>query len=446
MADAVRAYVSGSMLPLVLKCAPAGVLPRVMRVGTKDRMGSALHEHMRDRALFGLPGAMDRLPIVAAAWELDERDSGIFVARARHFEWSPPRRAVAEAALCLCEDGSVVRVEGGRGVYERLPPGALLPLQLDLMWAEPEPLYMDGDGRVRCPPDSVLMCPDLKTGDPRWVDPVERNAQTLAAAVLGARFTGATKALPMIIFWGRGQGIWDVPDHYLDAAGLDAGEAMLRSAIARVADNRRRYLAHEPLDYVVGQHCTFCDAQTYCGAKVGALKRYLDDPAPLDPMQLTPLQAAKLAELEPQFSRFAELAHDALAAYTEANGPIAISGGRMWGPFGRTSSELDPDVTRRVLGEEIGERDARHAFAEETSKAAVERAIKSSHNRNGIKKQVAAAMRRVMARIREAGGMTDKTATCYGVHLPEPEVDAGAPAGAPRLPPNLEGVPIDGDP
>jgi hypothetical protein len=438
----MRTYVSGSALPLAAKCPSSAVLPKVLKIGEKDKIGSALHEHNRDRVQYGMSEAIARLDQVAEAYELDERERNIFRGRAYGFEWNPPRGAMAEVALCLCDDGTAVVTGGGRGRYDDLPPNAVLPMQIDILWAEPEPLYRDGL-RIVCPPESVLWVGDLKTGRDAWVDPVERNLQTLGGLVAAARLTGAKYAVPAIIYWEKGLGTWDVPLHPLDAAGIDAAEAIVRQAVARVDEQRRRYVAGEPMEFTTGQHCTYCDAQTHCPAKITAIKRVLGDPRPLDATALTPLQARNMAEMLASIEMFAKGARDALTQYTNVYGPIDVGHGKAWGAYSQPRTEMDPTIALQVLADEIGAEAAAAAFGTETSRARIEDAVKAAHKAKGITRQVSPAMRRVMGAIKERGGLIDGKRTCYGIHQAEAEPEA-EPVIA-LLPSTAADLPIDGD-
>lgn len=438
-----RYLFSGSMLPLVAKCRPAGVLPRVGRIGDRDRMGNALHEHARDRLLYGIDGAVERLGAVAQAWHLDEREESIMRARAMGFEFTPPRGAMPEIALCLCDDGRVEVVEGGRGVYERLPEGGTLPTQIDIFWAEPLPLYLDAAGRVRCPPDSVLYVGDYKTGQETFVDDVERNLQTMLGCVLAAKWTGARFAIPAIIYWRKGKGIWDVPPAPYDAAALAQAEQGILQLHAEAAETKRRIAAGDPVTYTTGRHCTFCDAETYCTAKVASMKRYLDDPRPLDATQLTADQALHLARVEAQIARFSENLRGVLVAYTKARGPIPeVAPGKSWGAYTKPTSSIDGAVALEALAQEIGSDDANKALKVEVSKSAMEEAIKASHKRSGIARQVSAAMRRVLGRVRAGGGFVDGLQIRFGLHATVP----GKPADPYAITmPGDEDLQIDGD-
>jgi hypothetical protein len=440
----MRRYLSGSTLPLVQRCGAAAVLPQVKRIGDKDRMGSAWHEHMDDRAMLGISGAVSRLGEIAESWHLNEVETSIFRARAMSFEWSPPRGAMPEIALCLCEDGRVEVVRGGRGTYEGLPPDAILPTQIDVFWAEPEPLYRDEQGRVRCPPGSVLIVGDYKSGLETYVDPVERNAQALASMVIAARWTGAQYAQPAIIFIRKGKGLWDMARAVYDAAAIDMAEQLVRSIVRRGDEQRALYQAGQPLTYVTGRHCTYCDSEIYCAAKTAVLKRYMNDPAPLDPTALTADQAQQIAALEAQAKSFATTIRAALVCYAQANGQVTLPDGKQWGPYLVPESDLDPAIALSSLGEEIGPEAAALAMKTKITKGGIDAAIAAEHKRRGIARQKAPAVRRVLGRMRAAGVITDRQKVGYGLHAASDVADPAAIVVATERA-SYEGEPIDGD-
>lgn len=402
---------TGSSLGLAAKCPPSHVLPQVRRSGGRDRSGSAMHEHLMLRARLGMGDAVNQLAETARKFDLDEKETAIFIARARSFEWSPPRGTITELSLCLMEDGRVTRIEGGRGTYKR-PPGAVLPIQIDAFWAEPTPLYLE-EGRVRCPPESTLWVVDFKTGKEVWVDPVERNWQARAGVAIAAHWVGATQAVPAIVYVRKGQGVWDCPDSPYDVHELDAIAHDVKRALGRVRDERSKFARRLPMNFNEGQHCTYCDAEVYCTAKVGQLKAFLDDPAPFAPATLSLAQTRKLAQMLPSIDRFAVNARAALKAATK-QAPIEMAPGLYWGPHLDDATEIRPEVALQILGEEIGEEAARQAVAASTSRAAIEAAIKAAHAEQGIARKVAPATRRVMARLKEAGGLVTTPKVRFG--------------------------------
>lgn len=423
---------TGSSLGLAAKCPPSHVLPQVRRSGGRDRSGSAMHEHLMLRARLGMSGAVDQLSETAAKFDLDEKETAIFIARAKSFEWSPPRGTITELSLCLMEDGTVTRIEGGRGTYKR-PPGAVLPIQIDAFWAEPTPLYLE-EGRVRCPPESTLWVVDFKTGKEIWVDPVERNWQARAGVAIAARWVGALQAIPAIAYVRKGQGVWDCPDAPYGAEELDAIAFDVNRALGRVRDERSKLSRRLPLNFNEGQHCTYCDAEVYCTAKVGQLKAFLDDPAPFAPGALQSAQIRRLAQMLPSIDRFAANARAALKAATK-QAPVEMAPGLYWGPHLEDDTEILPGVALEILAEEIGVEAARQAVAASTSRAAIEAAIKAAHAEQGIARKVAPATRRVMARLKDAGGLVTAPKVRFGAFKSEqPPVPLGGVAELPAVP------------
>lgn len=434
-------WVSGSALATAVKCAASLVLPRILGVTiSASRIGSALHEHIRQRNLYGVAAAVEMLPDLALRFDLDEDEESLFIARAKAFQWSPPKGAVAELALCLFADGSVRAVHGGKGVYD-LPADARIPAQIDIFWAEPEPLYRDGD-RIVCPPNSVLWVVDFKSGKEDYVEAAERNPQALAGCVLAAKFTGARLAVPAIIYLRKGDGIWDVSDHVLDAPALARTEAALVAAVEDVQRQREAHARGLPLVYREGPHCTFCRARHACPAHVGTLRRWLDDPNPIEPGAIPPAQLARLAELAPSFHRFARSVDAALRAHVEATGaPIIMSDGRAWGPRPKPTESFDPEAALAALAAETSPEDAASAVQRKVSKAKIEEVVERVHARKGIRKKKAASMRAIYGRISTAGGIRKGTKIEWGPYKPTvlPQVERHAQLAA------LAMLPIDGD-
>jgi hypothetical protein len=443
-----RAIASGSSLGRVMVCPPSALLPRVDHEGT-NKGGNALHDHLRDRAVLGIEAAMDRLERVAEDWRLDDTESSIFFARARSFEWVPPRGAGAEIALALHEDGEVRRAEGGRGRYD-LDASAIFPATIDVMWAEPAPLLWPDDrhGAPACPPESTLWVCDYKTGDDANVEAAETNPQALASAVLAARWTGAKRVVPAIVYVRRGPGVWDAPEHWLGHEELRAFADKIRRALLRVEEAREAIARGEAPEYVESKHCTWCPAESRCPAKTASLKHFLgDDAVSVDDAPLTSAQARRLATLLPSFGALEKRARAALQAYVRKNGPITITDdGVVWGPREKRSTSVLANVALPILAEEVGQELADAAVTPaKLSRDAIHEAIKESHLQRGLKRQVSSAERRVFARVGAAGGLLSEPVTSWGAHRPPPPEPPPLEEVLRRSVLNLEGVEIDGD-
>lgn len=440
----LQGWVSGSALAAGIKCAASAVLWRVLGSGSSaSTIGSALHEHIRHRNLYGVSSAVEMLPELAARFELDEDETALFIARAKAFEWSPPRGSVAELALCLFEDGRVEAVRGGKGQYDDLPPDALVPAQIDLFWAEPTPLFREGD-RIVCPPESTLWVVDFKSGREDYVDAAEQNAQAVAGAVLAGKYTGAQRVISGIVFLRKGQGIWDIPDFVYDRALLDHSEKILRDAVSAVREQADRHRRGLPLAYREGMHCNLCRARHACPAHLASIKGWLAEPNPIEPGALSDEQARRLAEIAPSLRRFVASIDAALRVHVEeSQRPIELSDGRRWGPHAKGAEVFDPDKAVEALAVEVGPEKAAKAIKRTISKQAIERVIKADHAEREIKRKGAEAMRGVYGRLRAADGIRKVARVQWGVFKPPRE-----------LPPDderahsiaaLHGIPMDGD-
>lgn len=440
---AIQEWVSGSALGLAVKCSASAVLPRVLGLsGEPARIGSALHDHIRHRNIYGVAAALEMLDQLAVAHELSEDEAELFKVRARAFEWSPPKGAIAEVALCLFDDGRVEVVRGGKGQYEKIP-GALVPTQIDLFWSEPEPLRRVGD-RIVCPPGSILWVVDFKSGKEQYVDPAGRNAQVLAGCVTAGKLTGAERVMPAIVYLRKGQGIWDVADHWLDREALAKVEHVLASAVHAVRKARRDYPRGLPLTYTEGAHCGFCRARNACPAHLASLKSWLDVTGPLEIGALPTHQIQRLAELAPSFMRFAMSVPAALRAHVEATGqPIVMSDGKVWGPYAKPIEIWDAEKAVAALAAEVGKEKAAAALPPlKISKARIEKVVKADHAERGIIRKGAAAMRGVWARLKSADGIREVVRTQWGPHKPDPKPPV---AHVHAVIAELHGLPIDGD-
>lgn len=453
LALTTRAMFTGSSLDRVRKCPPSAVLHQIRSAGDRADIGSAMHEHMAIRTTRGVAVAVELLDETIRRWGLDEKMAGILRARCMHFEWCPPRGAIAEQALCLCEDGRVVTVKGGRGHYPDLPAGGFYALTIDVMWSEPEPLIFDvcqecgGEGKLhhhpcfldgcdhiedacaacggeplppRCPPGSVLWAGDYKTGSEANVEGVEHNAQVLSGALLAAIWTGAETVLPAVIYPRKGKGIWDLPEHSFGRADLAPIQEMLLDTWARVKEQQRKLAAGEPLDFRVGSQCTYCPAEVRCAAKIGMLKAFIGQPVPTAQDEFSDEELAQLAETLPQIERLAEGMKRVLKKISDVR-PLAISGGRLWGPHPVPQTVIVPSIAVPILAKEVGEGRAKQAVEETISQKAMEQAVKEVHAERGIVRKVAPTMRGLMAQIGQAGGLLSEEETWYSPYKPAAE-------------------------
>jgi hypothetical protein len=416
---------SSSALPLVHRCAASYAIPHGGRSGNdKARMGDALHEHMDHRAKYGITSAMESALEIARAHNLSETETSIFLARCRHFEWSPPRGSFGEVALCLLEDGTVVQMKGGKGLYV-WPKDRVTGGTLDLMWSEPAPLDLSDPTHPRCPPGSVLIVPDVKSGEETYVEPVESNMQILTNAVLAAIWTGATRVLPATIFWRKGMGEWDVPlngdgkARPWNEADMRRHIAVVRADMAAVREQQRKAAAGEPLDLIEGVQCTFCPARARCSLHNAQLQMIVTGKmSPVGDSPLTDHQRTWLADRLGAFEVIAKEIREVLRSDVEATGrPIPMSNENEWGPYPKPQTTILADLAMPILEEELGEH-AQDVVERSISRSAIKVAAKAVLEERGEKRGVAGIERRIFAKFGEAGALVTEAKIVYGAHKP----------------------------
>jgi len=295
-----------------------------------------------------------------------------------------------------------------------------MPMTVDLLWSEPAPLERHDDGRVVCPPGSLLWVVEYKSGDDVHVAPVEYNPQALGGALLAARFTGAERVVPAIVYVRKGEGLWDVLPHYLGETELVEIERELRDTARRVDEQLARLTRGEELDpraFTTGPHCTYCDAQAHCPPKTAALKRFLGEAVDFREGALREDQAIRLAEQLPQGEAFLRQVREALQHYVEENGPVPLSDGRVWGPNPKAATSIKARVALPVLRAELGDR-ALDAFT--TTREAIERVVAQKLEDEKVVRGKAPAMRKVMGALDAAGAIARRTENWWQAHTPRP--------------------------
>ena len=372
-----RALFTGSTRARVRVCPPSAVLPAVRSTGP-DKVGNVIHDHLALRVDHGIDAAVEAIPALCARWGLSDEEAGIARARCMSFEYTPPRGAIAEVALCLFDDGHVEQVRGARGEYD-LPPGGIFALTIDLLWAEKAPLRWEGDRPV-CPPGSVLWVADYKTGVETRVEPVEQNAQVLAACLLAARWTGAEMVAPAVILVRKGRGIWDVPESYLGPVQLKAIEDELLAELGRVVLAKKALDEGRPLEgFTTGAHCEFCPAESGCPAKTSRLLALLGESSERGDQPLTVDQFRRILPMVSQFEQAANAIKRAARAHVETTGqPIPLDDGKAWGPHPTKKKELVAAVALPILADQVGKELAGKAAKLTISREAVEKAFAAS--------------------------------------------------------------------
>ncbi len=408
-----RRLVTLSGLQRASICTASVVLPRYDSRSPAASLGSALHEVI-ERRITGEPMPPET---IANAYELTGFDRGRFLSLCRSFDPKVPAGTLAEVALGMFDDGSVGEVDGGKGEYVAAPGLNMYTAgTIDAMWSDP-PLSES----KRCPEGGTLWIVDWKTGDEGNVAPPATNWQLRGAAVLAAEWTGAKRVVPMLCFIDGTcpEGRWDIGAAIEDAELTAIGSTMT-DILADIDTAATAYETGEGPRATTGPHCEHCPARPGCPAHVAEVRALLAAYKPGD--ALTPLDAASaahLAGLLPAARKVLKMAEDAVKAYAQANGPIPLADGRIFGPQHAKRDTYATRVSYEALAREIGDEAADEAFS--TSKGAIYDAIGAAHEKTGIKRKKGAAVAKVLAEIAEKGGKTSRVIELWKAHY------AGAP-------------------
>jgi hypothetical protein len=430
-----------SKLGEAARCIGSAVLPRMD--GVEGDEGNAIHQYVDTLIREGREAANDALPAILTRWNIDEERASYVTWRARRFEPEVPEGALSEVALCLLEDGSVVRVNGARGKYE-MPDGGLVAGTIDVVFSAPLPFVVLGDVR-RAPTDGKLWVTDWKSGSPEHVASIERNWQVRAAALLAGRFLGVPSGgvVPAICFLPASakddpRGTWRKPEHTLDEADLDAIDVELRELVAKVRAADARFTAGGVAalvpDLTAGPHCRTCPARLACPAfesEARALVRALLDGGETFALRLPGVEdlddvsAARLLSYRSFAQKLKDGLDRLLQAYVLSTGRALHAGDREWGPVAAERKVYDPQVLFTSLVEtleQIVPRDDAEALANDAFKTS-DRAVKASlkaailQKRGEVKRgDVGRLAGAVFGKAKERGGLRMEPTVKWAFH------------------------------
>lgn len=335
---------SASKLELAMRCAGSAVYPRTERLEEAAQKGQAIHEYLRLLASMSREEALARVPdeYRARCEDIDVSALPLGV------EWQ------AEVALAYDVEAEATRLVGldiGRRYGERQAPGEMF-MSLDTA------AVVDGVGFVG----------DWKTGQGR-VTSAQDNWQLKAQALAYARWKGVEEVSVAVV---------KLPADgtpYFDVAVLDAFELAL--AASELRELYRRVTAAE-VTPVMGEHCRYCPAFESCPAQGKLIARMARSPEQIEADvldMLTPENAARAYERLRAVDAVMKRVWKAVFAYVRER-PIRLEDGSLFGEVEVEKEVLDAAVVRRVLTQMHGQDVADVACDFETSKAAVERALR----------------------------------------------------------------------
>lgn len=384
---------SASKVGLAMVCPASAVLPKTDRLNDAADEGHGIHAFMRSLPSMSREEALARVQ--------DE-----YRTRCEDIDLDllpPPSLWKAETAFAYDVETEGVRFLGydiGRNYGPRETPTEMF-MSLDALIIE----------------EGVATVLDWKTGRGR-LPPADDNWQLRVQALAVQRHTGCELVRVAVV---------RLPDGgkpYFDWA--EFGEFDLAMFASELRELARR-LEKPEVTPVMGEHCRYCPAFEACPGQGRLLARMAGDSEQLmrDVLDtLTPETAWKAYERVRAVEGVLKRMWTALFAYAQET-PIVLGDGTVFGPVETQKEELDAGVVRQVLGELHGPEVAEKACDFETSKAAIERALRlvyESRKAAGQGTTLKALKDEALAAIREAGGASVKLQTKVKEHQPREEV------------------------
>lgn len=376
---------TGSGVERAIHCIASTILPRVDSHGAAAEAGNWRHAFFAavngglefDKALLLVPEELRR-GIESIDWSMLEGLGHLQSELALAYD------VEKETTRIIGED--IGRQYGELGVSE-------IAMTLDLAGAEL---------------DAVLVA-DLKTGRGH-VTPARHNWQLRVGALAMARLQKVDSARVALILAPEGsQPRWDIAP--LDAFDLADAAQQLR-AMARLVEHEqelaRKGTRVPPMK--MGEWCRYCPAKLYCPAHTAMVRRFAGQPeeAVKDFKQL--LTNATVKEAYFKWRLLKQLLGDvegSLKAWATET-PIDLGEGRRFGKLETSETELDGPIARAALQQLHGVEVADKAFEFETSKAAINRALRGVYEKKkqaGEKVTIKALEEEALEQIRLAGGL-----------------------------------------
>lgn len=277
----------------------------------------------------------------------------------------------------------------------------------------------------------VLYLLDYKTGH-GYVPAARVNMQLRTAALAAARALQAqgvsvSEVRVGIAYIRRGREDEAWFDHAeFSLEDLEMIELQIHEMLDRQTEQRRRLHAIEAgtpeatrLDYVTGEHCTYCASFPWCEPKMRLLQAVCNEPAAVEAKLMEPMTDQQMAEAYRRWKASKDVTKRAGAIiYAGASAhPIPLGDGRFLGMKAVPKEALDGDVVWEVLearAAALPEGDTRDslpllAVKFTATKGGLADAGKALADALGMKRAGAKMTRELTEEIRGRNGIVDKT-------------------------------------
>jgi RecB family exonuclease len=379
----MRRELSASGLHRALACPASAVLPHVRETSPAATRGTVIHRYLEAIARGAKPEqALEAVPSEHRT-VCEAIDVGALPA-------CDPETFRSEVALAFDTATGWAR-ELGSGIsraYAGLDPTEI-PGTADVL----------GVGR-----ESVYVA-DYKSGF-RPVPPARDNLQLRFLALAACRAHDRPRAVVAIIRLREDGTAW-YDQAELSVEDLADTEGQLRTLVAGIERVGEQVFAGETPAVTLGEHCSYCPAKTHCPAYTGLIRHLAQSPDEVleeISSRLTPELASQAYARLKVAEEALELAKKALQSYARET-PIPLGGDMVYGEVETTRSSIDAEVAAGVLKEAYGAKVADAAIEQSVSQASIKRALEAAKPKG---KKVQAALEEVLAKLREAGGLTEK--------------------------------------
>lgn len=417
--------ITGSFLPIAMKCAAAGALPAVDDISPfepRDR-GVAIHDFLQ---------AVSERGRDAALAEAEQKYDASMVATLRAIDVEAlPTHLASEVALAWDWRARATR-ELGRGIKRQY--GKLAPTEI--------PFTLDLAGVDTSGFSPRVFVADYKSGF-SWLPRPKDHEQVMMGGVALAKLHDADEAVLSLI----------KPDSFaplhltdtIDQATIESFADRVEAQMDRVDFARRQVAAGQQPDVVLGPHCRYCPAWKACHGQTGLIRRVAENTMPSrldDPV--TPEQAVVAFELLERAKALTHRLEWELEQYLSRE-PAPLPDGRMLGLVESVKEFLDGKVAYQVVSRSYDRKAIDDAFKMSTSKTALRKMIATRIHTmqaaNGKKARISTkdgtgALDRLLSDIRDAGGIAEKRSYKIDRALPSKIVRGAALVSrdAPSLP------------
>lgn len=392
---------SASALHRASICTASAVLPRVNSSSEYATKGTIIHQYLADVTEHGADAALERVPekyrAACEAIDLDRLPVGA--------SYAP------EVAFAFDVATGTAR-ELGRGTNR------------DYSDCGPTEVPGTADVVALVRSDAVLIL-DYKTGY-LAVPRAAVNWQLRFLALAACRAYVRRRAIVGLIYVHDDEDpVYDQAE--LDEVDVDAIEAELGELAGSIAEARALLGEGVVPDAVMGAHCRYCPAFSYCPAQTQLIREIAAAPetAGLEPsVPLTPEVAAKAWDRIAAIEAVVKRAKESVKEFAKLS-PIPLSNGNLLGEVEERREKVLAEQVRAVLTERHGAEVAEAAIELKSSKAAVKRALRTI----AAKGQLAAMERATLEALRAVGGIVESRYRSVKEFAPKVRAPEPSPPG-----------------